>query len=288
MNHCTFNITRVTAILLGALTFTFTASAGVSYQMESTEYSPGSQPQVSRSSILVEGENLKIVNGQESGNQPGEMIFLGGKNELLMIDHKRRNYMAINEEQMLALASKMEQAMAEYQKMLANVPPAQRKMMEKMMGNRMPQGMGSSTPESAIEIKETGEKENINGYPTRKYEIHRNGSLQQEQWVTDWSNMEGSEEFAQAFEGLASLFNQFMKSMTQGPMGAIMAQRLNPNSWLTQMEKTGGFPVMTRIYGADGKLTRETKIIGAEKKDIDASEFSVPKKYKRQKMEMGR
>ena len=44
----------------------------------------------------------------------------------------------------------MEAAMAEYQNMLANVPPAQREMMKKMMGKRMPQGMGEGTLKDSV------------------------------------------------------------------------------------------------------------------------------------------
>jgi hypothetical protein len=161
-------------------------------------------------------------------------------------------------------------------------------MMEKMMSNRMPQGMGSPTSEAAIEIRETEEKADIGGYPTRKYEFYKEGVLQQEQWITPWSNIEGSDQVAQAFEGLSSLFAQFMKSMTQGPMGAMMAQRMSPNSWLSQMEHTRGLPVLTKMYEADGNLTRETRILGSENRSIDPSEFDAPKKYKRQKMDVGR
>lgn len=224
---------------------------------------------------------------QDNKGQASEMIFLGSKKELLMIDHKRRNYTAIDEEQIQAISSKMEAAMAEFQNMLANVPPAQREMMKKMMGKRIPQGMGEGATEAAFEVRETNEKLDINGYPTRKYEVYKNESLQQELWVTSWSNLKGSEEIAKAFEGMGSMFDQFMKTMTQGPMGAMMTQRMQPNSWLSQMGKTGGLPVMTRTYGAGGNVTQETKILSAENKKIDSSEFDVPKKYKRQKMDFG-
>ena len=100
--------------------------------------------------------------------------------------------------------------------------------------------------------------------------------------------MEGSEEIANGFESLGSLFDQFMKTMTQDSRGAMMAQNTQPNSWLTRMEKAGGLPIMTRMYGPGGNVTQETKILSTENKSYYLSEFSVPKNYKKQKMDMGR
>ncbi|MGK0241276.1 MAG: ribosomal protein L16/L10AE, partial [Candidatus Pelagisphaera sp.] len=282
MKLYTLGSTKVVGILLAAIYSSVVAFAGIFYNVETAEFTQGPQPKVSQSSILVEDGNLKVSGSQDSKDQAGEMIFLGSKKELLMIDHKRRSYTAINEEQIQAISSKMEAAMAEYQNMLANVPPAQREMMKKMMAKRMPQGMGEGTTEAAFEVKETNEKMDINGYPTRKYEVYKNETLQQELWVTSWSSLEGSEEISKAFEGMGAMFDQFMKTMTQGPMGAMMTQRMQPNSWLSQMGETGGLPVMTRTYGAGGNVTQETKILSAENRKIDPSEFNVPKKYKRQ------
>ena len=90
---------------------------------------------------------------------------------MLIIDHKRRSYIAINEEQILALSSQLEKAMAKYQQMLANIPPAQREMTKKTMPKLMPQGIGEEGSEAAFEVRRTSEKSDIYEYPTRKYEV---------------------------------------------------------------------------------------------------------------------
>ena len=90
---------------------------------------------------------------------------------MLIIDHKRRSYIAINEEQILALSSQLEKAMAKYQQMLANMPPDQREMTKKTMPKLMPQGIGEEGSEAAFEVRRTSEKSDIYGYPTRKYEV---------------------------------------------------------------------------------------------------------------------
>ncbi len=54
------------------------------------------------------------------------------------------------------------------------------------------------------------------------------------------------------------------------------------------MEKAGGLPIMTRMYGPGGNVTQETKILSTENKSYYLFEFSVPKNYKKQKMDMGR
>ncbi|MBT7864827.1 MAG: hypothetical protein HN763_00525 [Opitutales bacterium] len=89
----------------------------------------------------------------------------------IICKRKRTATIAINEEQILALSSQLEKAMAKYQQMLANIPPDQREMTKKTMPKLMPQGIGEEGSEAAFEVRGTSEKSDIYGYPTRKYEV---------------------------------------------------------------------------------------------------------------------
>lgn len=269
LNHGTVLTTGRRLVAASVLLLATRAFGGYVYELSPTESSdaPGSR-------ILVEGSKLKMA---LAGGSESDVVYDGASQELLIINHKSKSYIGLDKGQIDKFSKQLSDAMAQMEQQLANVPPAQRKMMEKMMKDRMPQ-MGEKIE---VSVSRTGETETIAGYDTEKVEV-RAGDTRQELWVVDWAELEGSEQISAGMEGMSELFSGMMSAMSQSPMGKLFeGQQAN---LFGQFKEIGGFPVRSREYDASGKLVSELDLKGIESVSIDASEFRAPKGYKRQKM----
>lgn len=251
--------------------------AGYVYDLSQTEFRNGKEAAENDMKIMVEDSKVKMSG---YGENEGEMIYDGSDQSMLIVDHKRKSYMKLDKKTIDDLAAQLKGAMAQMEEQLANMPPAQRKMMEKMMKDRMPK---AAEPKAELSISRTGEKDTVAGYKAEKVELSSPDGVRRELWVTPWTELKGSEEITSSFEGMAEFFESMISAFSQGPMAGMM-QNQAQTDWLDQMHKLEGFPVKTREYNAAGKVESETTLTGIEERDIADSEFKAPKGYKRQKM----
>ena len=101
----------------------------------------------------VEGRLLKM--GVPAGGRggDGEMIYRGDRRELVWGDHDKKSYFVIDEETMKAFAAQINEAMEMMEQALANVPEAQRPMIEEMMKKKMPQTQKVERPKSGVRVQ---------------------------------------------------------------------------------------------------------------------------------------
>jgi hypothetical protein len=261
--------------LLAAPTF-----AGVVFEVETTDHRNNSTETVQ---TLVEGKNLAMDVRAGSTRSDGDAIFRGDRREMVVVDNSNQSYMVIDKEMLSAVAGQVNQAMAQVQEALKNVPEEQRAMVEEMMkkrmGDTMPQA-GGSAPKS--ELRKTGEKESHNGYSCTVYEIQLDGRKTHELCVTPWSEVEGSLEAQGAFLEMADFAQELLDSLSQmSGMPNIGGDAFQVYSHFRAID---GFPVVTRNFSAGGELADESVLRSAERRTIDPSEFEPPAGYKRQQM----
>lgn len=254
-------------------------TAGVVYEVETTRHS-GSRG-AETSTISVQGPNLKMEIQSGRKGDEGEVIFRGDRKQMVVVDHDSKSYMVMDEAALQAIGGQMQQAMKEMEKALEGLDPEQRKMAEQMMKGRMGGAAPGAPARPRIEFRRTSERATHAGYPTVRYDMLRDGEKVEEMWVTDWSNLEGSGEVKEAFEGMAAFYRDLMDSLQQmaGPMGAMFGDD-NPMERFSEID---GFPVLSRSFEG-GKLESETVLKSADRRTLDPSEFEPPAGYKRQSM----
>ena len=199
-----------TIVLLSAALAAGPALAGVVYEIEVKDHEQ-SPPKTSSLEMAAEGKNLKMdILPGESGRGRGEMIFRGDRREVVVVDDDDRSYHVMDEATMQQIAGQVAGVMGQMQEALKNVPESERRKIEEMMKQRMPQQQAPSRP--TIELRKIGERGTHNGYPCVKYEVYRGGAKIRELWVTDWDNIEGGSEVVGAFEEMADFFKELMDS----------------------------------------------------------------------------
>lgn len=231
--------------------------------------------------MYVDGKNLKIdFTGSTSGS--GSMIFRGEEKTILMIDNKRKQYVEMDEAAITKLSNQMNQAMAQMNEALKNVPPAQRAMMEDMMKERM----GALMPKAEGKIPTTLEKgtknKTIAGYDTKHFIQKRGTQITNEFWIADWEAMKEGKDVMGAFEDMSAFLNKMMDAISQGPIN-FMDSMMDDNMF-QQIEELGGFPVSSINYD-NGTPSKESTLESIEAKDLAKSTFTAPKGYKKQRMD---
>ncbi len=257
--------------------------AGVVFEIEVKDHEQ-SPPKLEETHAMAEGRNLKIDIAPGEGGSGGAAIFRGERREMVVVDDDEQAYYVIDQEAMRAIAGQVNQAMSQVQEALKNVPEDQRAMFEKMMKERMPK-QPAAPQRPATELRKTGERETHGGYPCVKYEVLREGRKIREMWVTDWGNIEGGEEAADAFEEMADFFQELMGSIAEAAGGAGgFPGPLGGENVFEHMKELGGFPVVTREFEDDGSLESEATLRSARRQRLDPDAFEPPSGYKRRQM----
>jgi hypothetical protein len=173
--------------------------------------------------------------------------------------------------------------MKQMQEALAQVPPAQREMMERMMKKKMAADPNYKPP-SSPEVQSLGESGSVNGIACEWKAVLRDDALSEKACVCDQSEIAGGEEMVALAQdmrdfaaGLRKLANSAsnLKMFGGGTMGEMTA---------TMTAELGGFPLISEHYDDKGKLMRRSTFQSAADVSVSAEEFTPPKGYKRQTM----
>lgn len=200
----------------------------------------------------------------------GEMMILRLDKEVIwQVDTKESTYAEVTFAEMEEASDERKKQMAktevEMMKEMKDMPPEQRKHVEKMMGSKMSTLMGSEE-EVELSLKRTYEKENVNGYNCEHVVVTVNNDPFIDMWITDKFDLGGA------------LFN-FYKKMN--------IFKYEPTKELREFK---GFPIKTvhtmdMGMGTVKNVTTVTKVIATSLKE---TEFDVPKGFQKKEMKMMR
>lgn len=130
------------------------------------------------------------------------------------------------------------------------------------------------------EVKKTSERGTHQGYPCVKYEVFLDGKKRQELWVTEWDNIDGGGEAAEAFRIMGLFFEEIKNSIPNLPGGDMGGDQ----NFIEDLKALGGFPVVTRDFSDDGTLQGETALRSSKRQTLDPDAFEPPAGYKRRSM----
>jgi len=216
---------------------------------------------------------MKVFNAKAEGY----MIFRGDKNLIWAVDDTKKEYMEITRETLAKIGGAVNDAMAELEAQMANMPPEQREMMKGMMEQQMGEIMKAAKQE--MEFVNTGETKKINGYTCTRYVAKHDKEISRELWVTKWGSFKNSQEIMTAFKAMSDFSKSLLESLQNTPLANAFD---TPYSY---SEKIGGFPVLVVEYD-EGKPVLETLFKSAAKKKLAAGIFEPPDGYTVNKPDM--
>jgi hypothetical protein len=196
----------------------------------------------------------------------GAIIVKG--TSIIMIDDKRKQYREMTKEDLQRMAGQVSDAMAKMQEKMKGMTPEQRAMMEKMVGNRIPGGVGGEDKPDTWESKDLGTTATVEGRNCHNWNLIRNGAPFEELCVVPYKSLPGKEDVRKVFKDMADAFGDFAKSVPGFDRSARARAAID------------GYPVRTRMYGGDGQLrSTETIMTKWVEESIPASAFEVPAGY---------
>lgn len=231
----------------------------------------------------VDGNRMRVDTVGEDGKMATSMIFLGDTDEMYMIDHGKKTYIVMDRESIDALANQLSGAMKQMQEALAQVPPAQREMMERMMKQKMGADPNAKPPSPPV-VESLGKNGSVNGIGCDWKAVLRDDVLSEKACVCDQGKIAGGKEMvAIAYEmkdfaaGLRKLATSASNSQMFG--GGTMAEY-----GATVTADLGGFPLISEHYDDKGKLMQRSTFQSADDVAVPAQEFTPPSGYKKQTM----
>ncbi len=276
---------RYFSLVTAALFIVCPLHAGVVFEIETKDHDQ-SPPRTSSTRVTVEGRNLSIdIAPQRQGERGGNMLFRGGRREMVVVDHQGQSYFVIDAQTFRKMSGQINQALGQsqtqIQQAMQGVPPEQRAMIEQMMKERMPAQQTQQQPK--VEVRRANQTAEVYGYSCELFEVRRGGRKIRDMWVTDWNNIPGGRELAPAFAGMASFHQEMLEAV---PNFGGNTKQMTDNVFAT-MKEINGFPVASRDYADDGSVESESALRSANSQRIDPAAFEPPTGYKRQQMFSG-
>lgn len=233
-----------------------------------------------RQQILVQANRMKTVTFGPDGRPAHAFIVDLNAETLTQVDYGERQYVTATFQEYVqamtgavqAAAGHMAEARKQMEQALKDLPPEQRKMMEQMMRQQMPQGAGPGAGgcvEPRREVRKTGQQATVAGFPAVRWEVLADGKVESEVWVAPSLGV--------ARELDARKLEQFGAAMSKvsacGP-GQGAGRGTDPG-WKLAAE---GYPVRTVVPGAGGATV---EIVKAESRSVPATEFQPPAGFAR-------
>lgn len=271
---------RYASVLVLSLAVATVVRADSILEFQTTEFG-GGEPIVGTVQISTSGSDTRLEIISVSSAEAGGMIYHGDKKQMIILDHAQGNYMVIDQQQMDAMASQVGQAMSQMQEALASMPPEQRALAEQMMRQRFPAQPPEQSPATINDLGSHGE---VAGIECRNYEVIRNGRKVRELCVSDWDDIHGGQETANAIKGVADFFEGMRQAYAAaGGMEVFDRQQ----ELFEHMKELDGYPVLYRDFAASGSLERQTLLTGARDQSMAPGFFDPPANYQLQELPQG-
>ena len=209
-----------------------------------------------------------------SGTEQVAFVYDGGADVARMINIDKKTYTEMTRAQAQQMGQQVSGAMAQMQAQLANLPPEQRAMVEKMMAGRggaMP-GMPGGAPPARVEYRRGG-SDKVGQWACTKYEGFRGAEKVVEVCAADPSALGLT---AKDFEVTRKLA-EFFKGM--------MPQAADQLSVLGTAEDQGfsGFPVKRTSFRG-GTAESVSELTELKREALPAATFEVPSGFRKEAM----
>jgi hypothetical protein len=187
------------------------------------------------------------------------MLMDTGSGKMIVLMHDKHQYMDIQKVVETASA-----AMAQANEALANLPPAQRAMIEEKIGGKIP-GMGGAPIE--VSITPTGAKDRVGNYDCEVYRTQVNGEHIDDVCLANVADagISAADQatLRRAFEEMKTMTDKMSNGMFHSPLRTMPA---------------GKFPVRMTRYD-NGKPVQVSELKSLTSGGVSSTDFAIPAGY---------
>jgi len=210
--------------------------------------------------VLIQDGMLKQTHGQAP-----DSITLIKQGVFYSLDARSKTYYVMDEAAVKQAAADTAEALKEMQKRVKKMPPKERALMEKSMGDLMPAVFGRK---NKYDLSVTGMNDTVEGRACRVWLLIKNGTPYEEFCVVPFASLPGKEDFDEAFHDLWDAFD----AMTMG--------LANASDYVDVRQSIKGYPVRIRSLDGGTQL-RATEVVLTKwvEESLPASTFEIPADY---------
>jgi hypothetical protein len=257
-------------LFVAMISFAAVAQSGVEMIMSNKEYNPNGQSvKAERSNtVWITDSKMKITSSNDSDPV---MIYDDEAKKVIVIDRKNRQYTEMGEKEMAEINAQMEMAKKTMEQQMANMPPQQREMMKKQMGQ-----VFSMEEKKKTEYEKATSSMMVGPYSTTLYTGKTDGEKVQEIYIAGYDQMKVSSADFDVYMKMIEFMRESMGSMLSmlpGDQSASIFDEDHPTF-------SNGVPVKSVTY-SDGKMVNEDLLQSISKKSIPSEAFLVPPGYKK-------
>ena len=202
------------------------------------------------------------------GSRAFRMLFLEKDQVLRIVDDTHAMYIDLDK----ATASGASAQLAEMQKQLEKLPPAQRAMAQQMMQSHM-----GDSKEVHSEYVWTTEQKTIAGYETIRVNVMQGAVKKAEYWGTKSSDFKMSDGQRSTMLAMQDYLRNYLIMVTSAGEGSGEARAFE---WDTSVD---GYPIVTRCFKG-GEMTLELELVAHDRNALSSDLFAIPSGYKKQEV----
>lgn len=228
-----------------------------------------------RQTLYVAMDRLRA----EGTAQMGVVIFRQDLQVMWAIDPAEKTYTELNEAQVEAMGQQIAQAREETAKQMADLPPEQRAMMEKMLERMGGQKeVLSEKPSEEWKLEKVSSGHRVGSYTCDRYAQYLGQSKEQELCLTDWNSLGIKPTDLAVFSGFLEFTRKLTEAVSAGS-GVNLGDRLyGPR---TDPTKLPGFPVQSINYGQSGQVEATFILTAVDRQKLDPDLFEIPDDYRK-------
>lgn len=202
-----------------------------------------------------------------------DMVHIYKDQTLYVIERKTKTYTAIDKPTLEKVGGQLTAMRRQMEQQLAGLPPEQRQMVEKMLG----QSAGGDAP-AKRSVRKTARTGEAAGHACVIWEVTAEGRKEQELCVAPAGSLPQDEELMSTMSELGAMFATLAESL-----GASGGDAMS-EAW-SELQTIKGIPLVTRSY-RDGALAFETRITAIRNETLPAGAFDLPAGYRKRSLEV--
>ncbi len=219
--------------------------------------------------VYLDGPKMRVEHAADGG----VMIYDHAAQQMFILEDEEKRYTAMDEAAMAAIGGQVDAARAEFEEQLKSMPPEQREMVQKMMGDRLAM-LNAEVPE--ISLKKSDQVESVQGKDCVRYDVMVGDVKQAEHWVAQFKDVDVERQDLAPMRGMAEFFGAMFSKLPQG----LMSQARGTFEGLAEID---GFPVKMVSFN-QGALRETMSFVEATRTEVAPELFTVPEGYTEQKL----
>jgi hypothetical protein len=215
------------------------------------------------STMYIEKDRLRMDQSGEGQNHV--IIFRGDKNVFWTIDHDKKSYFEMTQDDVRKMKAKMDDMQKMMMEQMKNMPAEQRKMMEQMMPSSVPT---KEKVKTKYQKKASGVK--IGKWNCTHYLGYKEDEISEEIWVADWKQIGVDKSELKVLNNMGKFFEALSQE-------AADFFEVGSEEWEKELGMSGA-PVRS-IHYMDGKPAGQSDIKEVTRRDLKSSLFELPAGY---------